>query len=114
MGSDQLTTPSATQNEVVRCSPRSRCRGPFDRRRSGPRCGLQRARLCLRRRQHPDERQLQPEGRPGGLYWTWYSEEVEQAATRKFCNIHYDFQGTIVEEGAISGPKNCEEPTEAP
>ena len=50
----------------------------------------------------------------GCLYWTWYSEEVDNAATRKFCNIHYDFQGTIVEEGAISGPKNCDEPTKAP
>merc|ERR1712117_756954 len=113
MGSDQLTTWGVTQNEVVRCSPRSRCRGPSGRKRSGSRCGMQRAQLRLRRRQHPDEWQLQPEGRPGGLpevvpgHHRLPLLEVEQAATRKFCNIHYDFQGTIVEEGAISGTKYC-------
>ena len=43
-------------------------------------------------------------------YWTWYSEGVNDAAVHNFCNIHYDFQGTIVEEGTVSGPKNCEDP----
>lgn len=46
----------------------------------------------------------------GCLYWTWYSEGVNDAAVHNFCNIHYDFQGTIVEEGTVSGPKNCEDP----
>merc|ERR1712117_797940 len=44
----------------------------------------------------------------GCLYWTWYSPDVDDTAARNFCNLHYDFQGTIAEEGAVSGPKYCD------
>ena len=45
----------------------------------------------------------------GCLYWTWYSPDVEDSAVHNFCNLHYEIQGTIFEEGTLSGPKNCDD-----
>ena len=41
------------------------------------------------------------------LYWTWFSTDVDDMDMHNFCTLHYDREGVISVEGAVSGPKNC-------